>query len=180
VLGICYGMQTMAAELGGKVEASEHREFGYAEITPGDSALFGGFSDSESATPMLKVWMSHGDRVEDVPPGFKISASSPNSPIAAIEDAERHYYGVQFHPEVTHTLHGDAIMRRFVREICECPGDWNSGNIVADAIEQVRAQVGERRCCTKRLVIDSRACSLTTACCAAMRATRSWRPLRKT
>jgi GMP synthase (glutamine-hydrolysing) len=143
VLGICYGMQTMAAELGGAVEASEHREFGYAEIEPGDSNLFGGFSDADSGKPMLKVWMSHGDRVEDVPPGFVISASSPNSPIAAMEDAERQFYGVQFHPEVTHTLHGDAIMRRFVREICNCPGDWTPGNIVADAIEQVRGQVGD-------------------------------------
>ncbi|MDJ0905469.1 MAG: glutamine-hydrolyzing GMP synthase [Woeseiaceae bacterium] len=143
VLGICYGMQTMAAELGGKVEASEHREFGYAEIAPGESGLFGGFSDADSGKPMLKVWMSHGDRVEAVPPGFRVSASSPNSPIAAMEDAERGFYGVQFHPEVTHTLHGDAMMRRFVREICGCPGDWTAGNIVADAIEQVRAQVGD-------------------------------------
>ena len=143
VLGICYGMQTMAAELGGTVEASEHREFGYAEITPGDSGLFGGFSDADTGKPMLKGWMSHGDRVEAVPPGFTVSASSPNSPIAAMEDAERGFYGVQFHPEVTHTLHGDAMMRRFVREICGCPGDWTAGNIVADAIEQVRAQVGD-------------------------------------
>ena len=143
VLGICYGMQTMAAELGGKVEASEHREFGYAEITPGESGLFGGFSDADSGKPMLKVWMSHGDRVEAVPPGFAVTASSPNSPIAAMEDAQRKFYGVQFHPEVTHTLHGDAMMRRFVREICGCPGDWTAGNIVADAIEQVRAQVGD-------------------------------------
>jgi len=143
VLGICYGMQTMAAELGGKVEASEHREFGYAEIAPGDSGLFGGFSDAESGAAMLKVWMSHGDRVEEVPPGFTISANSPNSPIAAMEDAERNYYGVQFHPEVTHTLHGDAIMRRFVREICGSPGDWTAGNIVADAIANVREQVGD-------------------------------------
>ena len=143
VLGICYGMQTMAAELGGKVEASAHREFGYAEITPAESNLFGGFSDAERGAAMLKVWMSHGDRVEAVPPGFTVSASSPNSPIAAMEDASRHFYGVQFHPEVTHTLHGDAIMRRFVREICDCPGDWTPGNIVADAIEQVREQVGD-------------------------------------
>ena len=143
VLGICYGMQTMAAELGGKVEASTQREFGYAEITPGDSALFGGFSDADSGDPVLKVWMSHGERVEEVPPGFTISARSPNSPIAAMEDPERHYYGVQFHPEVTHTLQGDAIMQRFVREICGCAGDWTAGNIVADAIATVREQVGD-------------------------------------
>ncbi len=142
VLGICYGMQTMAAELGGKVEASSHREFGYAEITPGDSSLFGDLSDSKDSS-MLKVWMSHGDRVESIPPGFKATASSPNSPLAAMEDRSRHFYGVQFHPEVTHTLQGQEIIRRFVRDICECPGDWNAGNIVADAIDTVRQQVGD-------------------------------------
>ena len=143
VLGICYGMQAMASDLGGQVEASEHREFGYAEITPGDSGLFGGLSDSEGGEPRLKVWMSHGDRVESVPPGFEIAASSQNSPIAAMEDSERHFYGVQFHPEVTHTLQGEAIMQRFVRDICGCPGDWTPGNIAADAIAHVREQVGE-------------------------------------
>ena len=143
VLGICYGMQTMAAELGGKVEASAHREFGYAEITPGDSDLFGGLSDTDADSPLLKVWMSHGDRVEALPPGFEATAKSPNSPLAAMEDRKRRFYGVQFHPEVTHTLQGEAIMRRFVRDICGCPGDWTPGNIVADAIEQVRETVGE-------------------------------------
>jgi len=143
VLGICYGMQTMAAELGGKVEASSRREFGYAEVTPGDSELFGDLSDSDDGEPHLKVWMSHGDRVEVIPPGFEITATSANSPMAAMEDRERHFYGVQFHPEVTHTLQGETIMRRFVREICGCPGDWTPGNIVADAIAQVREQVGD-------------------------------------
>ncbi len=142
VLGICYGMQTMAAELGGKVAASSHREFGYAEITPGDSSLFGDLSDSEGEAK-LKVWMSHGDRVESIPPGFKATASSPNSPLAAMEDASRHFYGVQFHPEVTHTLQGQEIIRRFVRDICACPGDWTAGNIVSDAIDHVREQVGD-------------------------------------
>ncbi len=142
VLGICYGMQTMASELGGKVESSSHREFGYAEITPQDSSLFAGLSDSETE-PMLKVWMSHGDRVATIPPGFKATASSPNSPLAAMEDASRHFYGVQFHPEVTHTQQGSEILRRFVRDICACSGDWTAGNIVADAIESVRAQVGD-------------------------------------
>ncbi len=142
VLGICYGMQTMASELGGKVESSSHREFGYAEITPQDSSLFAGLSDSETE-PMLKVWMSHGDRVAAIPPGFKATASSANSPLAAMEDASRHFYGVQFHPEVTHTQQGSEILRRFVRDICDCPGDWTAGNIVADAIESVRAQVGD-------------------------------------
>ncbi|MBT8102074.1 MAG: glutamine-hydrolyzing GMP synthase, partial [Gammaproteobacteria bacterium] len=142
VLGICYGMQTMAAELGGKVEASIHREFGYAEISPGDSGLFGGLSDSDGE-PLLKVWMSHGDRVETLPPGFVATASSRNSPLAAMEDASRHFYGVQFHPEVTHTLHGQAIMHRFVRDICQCSGDWTPDNIVKDAIDTVREQVGD-------------------------------------
>ena len=145
VLGICYGLQTMATELGGKVEASTHREFGYAEIMPGDSDLFGGFSDSDRGEPLLKVWMSHGERVEELPPGFEVTATSANSPMAAIEDKARRFYGVQFHPEVTHTLHGDAIMRRFVREICGCPGDWTPGNIVADAIAHVREQVGDSK-----------------------------------
>ena len=142
VLGICYGMQTMAAELGGKVESSSHREFGYAEIKPQDSTLFGGLSDSESES-ILKVWMSHGDRVAAIPPGFKATASSSNSPLAAMEDTARHFYGVQFHPEVTHTLQGSEIIRRFVRDICACPGNWTAGNIVADAIESVRQQVGD-------------------------------------
>ncbi|MEM9333933.1 MAG: glutamine-hydrolyzing GMP synthase [Pseudomonadota bacterium] len=143
VLGICYGMQTMAAELGGKVAPSSHREFGYAEITPGDSALFGDLSDSDGDEPLLKVWMSHGDRVEALPDGFVACGSSPNSPLAAMEDAERRFYGLQFHPEVTHTLQGETILRRFVRDICGCPGDWTAGNIVADAIASVRARVGD-------------------------------------
>ena len=142
VLGICYGMQTMAAQLGGKVEASTHREFGYAEIEPSDSLLLHGLSD-EASHAMLQVWMSHGDRVEALPPGFAATASSANSPLAAMEDAERRFFGVQFHPEVTHTPQGLAILRRFVHEICGCPGDWTPGNIVADAIEQVRKQVGD-------------------------------------
>jgi len=143
VLGICYGMQTMAAELGGTVEATSHREFGYAEIAPQDSNLFGGLDDGGGDAPMLKVWMSHGDRVEAAPPGFKITASSQNSPLAAIEDRERHYYGVQFHPEVTHTPQGQKMLERFVLDICGCSGDWTPGNIVADAIDTVRNQVGD-------------------------------------
>jgi GMP synthase (glutamine-hydrolysing) len=142
VLGICYGMQAMAAQLGGKVEASEHREFGYAEITPLDSELLAGLNDAESGGPMLKVWMSHGDRVESLPEGFVIAGVSTNSPLAAMEDRARKYYGVQFHPEVTHTPQGQAIINRFVRDICGCPGDWTAGNIVADAIATVRETVG--------------------------------------
>ncbi|MDX1481988.1 MAG: glutamine-hydrolyzing GMP synthase [Woeseiaceae bacterium] len=143
VLGICYGMQAMAAQLGGRVEASRHREFGYAEITPLASRLFDGLNDGAGGKPVLEVWMSHGDRVETAPPGFVVTGKSANSPLAAMEDPQRHYYGVQFHPEVTHTLQGQAILERFVREICGCPGDWTPGNIVADAIAAVRAQVGK-------------------------------------
>ena len=144
VLGICYGMQTMAAELGGEVEASTHREFGYAEVTPQHSTLLAGLNDFPNAEePRLKVWMSHGDRVAAVPPGFTVTATSPNSPMAAMEDPQRHYYGVQFHPEVTHTTQGEAILNRFVHDICGCAGDWTPGNIVADAIANVRQQVGD-------------------------------------
>jgi GMP synthase (glutamine-hydrolysing) len=144
VLGICYGMQTMAAQLGGAVETSAHREFGYAEIQPRDSGLIGGLTDSDAGAPqMLKVWMSHGDRVETAPPGFTVTASSPNSPLAAMEDTGRHFYGVQFHPEVTHTPQGQQILERFVRQICGCAGDWTAGNIVQDSILRVREQVGD-------------------------------------
>jgi GMP synthase (glutamine-hydrolysing) len=132
----------MAAELGGKVVSSSHREFGYAEVTPSRSSLLDGLNDFAGSEAKLKVWMSHGDRVDVVPPGFVISATSPNSPMAAMEDTSRHYYGVQFHPEVTHTLQGQAILDRFVHEICGCAGDWTPGNIVADAIAKVRAEVG--------------------------------------
>jgi len=143
VLGICYGMQAMAAQLGGNVEASEHREFGYAEITPLDSELLAGLNDAPGGERMLKVWMSHGDRVESLPDGFVIAGKSSNSPLAAMEDAARKYYGVQFHPEVTHTPQGQAIINRFVRDICGCPGDWTASNIVADAIATVRDNVGD-------------------------------------
>ncbi len=143
VLGICYGMQAMAAQLGGEVEASTHREFGYAEITPLASELLADFSDSDSGERMLKVWMSHGDRVEAIPDGFITTAKSDNSPLAAMEDSARRFYGVQFHPEVTHTPQGQAIIERFVRDICDCPGSWTAGNIVADAIQTVRDDVGD-------------------------------------
>ena len=144
VLGICYGMQTMAAELGGAVESSSHREFGYAEVTPDGATLFGDLSDVDGKS-LLKVWMSHGDRVTAVPPGFVVTASSPNSPLAAMEDTKRRFYGVQFHPEVTHTLQGQTILSRFVHDVCGCPGDWTPGNIVADAIQNVRDKVGSSK-----------------------------------
>ena len=143
VLGICYGMQAMAAQLGGAVAASEHREFGYAEISPIDSELLAGLNDGDGSSPVLKVWMSHGDRVESLPPGFVAAGESINSPLAAMEDRSRHYYGVQFHPEVTHTPQGQVIIDRFVHDICGCPGDWTPGNIVADAIATVRESVGD-------------------------------------
>lgn len=144
VLGICYGMQTMAAELGGKVSASDHREFGYAEVTAKESQLLGGLADERDASgnAQLKVWMSHGDRVDALPEGFEAIASSRNAPLAAMEDVRRRFYAVQFHPEVTHTLQGAAILHRFVREICGCRGDWTTGNIAADSIERVRELVG--------------------------------------
>jgi len=143
VLGICYGMQAMAAQLGGRVEASTQREFGYAEITPLASQLLDGLDDGGAGERLLKVWMSHGDRVASVPDGFEIVGRSSNSPLAAMEDRERRYFGVQFHPEVTHTPQGQAIIERFVHEICGCPGDWTAGNIVGDALATVRATVGD-------------------------------------
>jgi len=143
VLGICYGMQAMAAQLGGKVESSSHREFGYAELSPVNSELLAGLNDAADGDTLLKVWMSHGDRVVDVPPGFEVTGKSANSPLAAMEHRQRRYFGVQFHPEVTHTLQGQNIIERFVRDICASPGDWTAGNIVTDAIARVQADVGD-------------------------------------
>ena len=146
VLGICYGMQAMAAQLGGRVAESSHREFGYAELEPGDSELLQGLSDApDGASPLLKVWMSHGDRVEQLPPGFVAVGKTNNAPLAAMENRERRYFGVQFHPEVTHTTQGTAVLRRFVREICRCPDVWTPDGIVADAVATVRQTVGSDR-----------------------------------
>jgi GMP synthase (glutamine-hydrolysing) len=144
VLGICYGMQAMAGQLGGRVEPSTHREFGYAEVEPvRGSVLLGGLADREGPRgALLDVWMSHGDRVEAVPPGFSVTGSSANAPIAAMEDATRRFYGVQFHPEVTHTLQGARLLERFVREIAGCDALWDAGHIAEDAIRRVRAEVG--------------------------------------
>jgi len=143
VLGICYGMQTMAAQLGGAVEASAHREFGYALVKPGGGdALLGGLSDSAQGEPALNVWMSHGDRVAALPKGFCAIASTANAPLAAMADEARRFYGVQFHPEVTHTAQGQKILSRFVHDICGCGSDWNPGNIIARDIVQIRGQVG--------------------------------------
>ncbi|MCB2019720.1 MAG: glutamine-hydrolyzing GMP synthase, partial [Burkholderiaceae bacterium] len=126
VLGICYGMFTMAVQQGGEVQASDHREFGYAEVRAhGHTRLLEGIEDFSTAEGhgMLKVWMSHGDKVTALPPGFKLMASTPSCPIAGMADETRGYYGVQFHPEVTHTLQGAALLTRFVREICGARGD---------------------------------------------------------
>ncbi|CAB1369190.1 glutamine-hydrolyzing GMP synthase [Denitratisoma oestradiolicum] len=146
VLGICYGMQTMAQQLGGKVESSGKREFGYAEIRArGHSELFRGIQDRSNAAGhgLLDVWMSHGDKVTEMPAGFKVIASSESCPVAAMADETRKFYAVQFHPEVTHTLKGKEMIARFVHEICGCGHDWNMPDYVNEAIEKVRAQVGQ-------------------------------------
>ena len=145
VLGICYGMQTMAAQLGGQVESSTHREFGAAQVRPTTgSRLLDGLEDNRDAQGrrVLDVWMSHGDHVIAVPPGFKVIGSSDNAPLAAMADESRRFYAVQFHPEVTHTLQGGEILRRFVREIAECSANWATGNIIEDSVARIRAQVG--------------------------------------
>lgn len=145
VLGICYGMQTMAQQLGGKVESSGKREFGYAEVrAEGDSELFKGIQDRvDDGGRYLDVWMSHGDKVTEMPAGFHVIAGNDSCPVAAMADEARKFYAVQFHPEVTHTLRGKDIFARFVHEICGCGHDWNMPDYVNEAIAKVRAQVGE-------------------------------------
>ena len=146
VLGICYGMQTMAAQLGGKVESSVRREFGAAQIRPtGVCRLLDGLADNRdgSGQRLLDVWMSHGDHVVAVPPGFRVVAASDNAPLAAIADESRRFYGLQFHPEVTHSLQGGEILRRFVREIAGCAATWATLNIIDDSVQRIRAQVGK-------------------------------------
>ena len=145
VLGICYGMQAMAAQLGGKVENGLVREFGYAEVRAhGHTALLNEISDfvTVDGHGMLKVWMSHGDKVNEMPPGFKLMASTGNCPVAAMADETRKFYAVQFHPEVTHTIKGKEILGRFVHEICGCKSDWNMPDYIAEAVESIRRQVG--------------------------------------
>ena len=145
VLGICYGMQAMANQLGGTVSWSDQREFGYAEVSVhGQTALLNTLQDGKGkdGLPLLKVWMSHGDKVTELPPGFKVMASTPSCPIAGMADEERGFYGVQFHPEVTHTVQGQALLSRFVLDICNCDGDWNMPDYVSEAIDRIREQVG--------------------------------------
>ncbi len=146
VLGICYGMQTMAAQLGGAVQWSDQREFGYAEVRArGHTKLLDGLEDFRTAEGhgMLRVWMSHGDKVTGLPPGFKLMASTPSCPIAGMADEARGYYGVQFHPEVTHTAQGRALLERFVLGICAAKPDWVMRDHVAEAVAAIRAQVGD-------------------------------------
>ena len=145
VLGICYGMQTMAAQLGGKVENASHREFGYAEVRArGHSALLRDIQDRVDAEgrAWLDVWMSHGDKVTELPPGFRVIAENAATPIAGMADETRKFYGLQFHPEVTHTLQGRAIIERFVHDICGCGNDWNMPDYVEEAVGRVRSEVG--------------------------------------
>jgi len=148
VLGICYGMHTMAAQLGGAVASASRREFGYAMVSPGaENRLLGGLVDThlEDGSPALHVWMSHGDRVESLPQGFAAIASTPSAPLAGMADESRGFYGLQFHPEVTHTDQGQQIIERFVHDICGCPDIWRPGNIVSRDIELIRQQLGSDR-----------------------------------
>ena len=146
VLGICYGMQTMAQQLGGQVQGSNTREFGYAEVRAhGHTALLKDIQDfhAPEGHGMLKVWMSHGDKVTHLPEGFKVMASTPSCPIAGMADEARRFYGVQFHPEVTHTVQGRAMLERFVLDICAAKPDWIMRDHIEEAVEKIRAQVGD-------------------------------------
>jgi GMP synthase (glutamine-hydrolysing) len=148
VLGICYGMQTMANQLGGRIAASAEREFGYAEVTVSAACrLLDDLQDRRDGkgNAVLDVWMSHGDHVDAIPQGFTVTAATDSIPFAAMSDERRRFYGVQFHPEVTHTPQGAKILERFVREICGCRALWSVGNIIDDAIARVRTAVGARR-----------------------------------
>jgi GMP synthase (glutamine-hydrolysing) len=146
VLGICYGMQTMAAQLGGEVETGLVREFGYAELrAQGHSSLLRDIHDRTNAQGhgLIDVWMSHGDKVTALPPGFSVIASNAATPIAGMADETRHFYALQFHPEVTHTPQGKVMLNRFVHDICGCEQDWNMPDYVREAVEKIRAQVGK-------------------------------------
>ncbi|WP_337475107.1 glutamine-hydrolyzing GMP synthase, partial [Duodenibacillus massiliensis] len=145
VLGICYGMQTMAQQLGGRVEGGTKREFGYAEVRAHNhTKLLEGIEDFKGANGegMLKVWMSHGDKVAQMPEGFKVMCSTPSCPIAGMADEARGFYAVQFHPEVTHTVKGREILNRFVLNICGCKPDWVMEDYITEAVETIRREVG--------------------------------------
>ena len=144
VLGICYGLHTMASQLGGKVEPSSLKEFGYARVAVEQpSRLFEAIEDhiDDTGVPQLDVWMSHGDKVVELPPGFEIIGSTDSAPVAAMADDGRGFYGIQFHPEVTHTAQGRRILERFVHDICGCEENWTPENIIRDSIQRVREQV---------------------------------------
>ncbi|WP_295522380.1 glutamine-hydrolyzing GMP synthase [uncultured Pseudacidovorax sp.] len=146
VLGICYGMQTMAHQLGGKVESGHKREFGFASVRArGHTELLRDIADftTDEGHGMLNVWMSHGDKVSELPPGFKLMASTDSCPIAGMADEARKFYAVQFHPEVTHTQQGKAILERFVLGICQAQPDWVMKDHIAEAVEAIRQQVGD-------------------------------------
>ncbi|MCU7851496.1 MAG: glutamine-hydrolyzing GMP synthase [Candidatus Thiodiazotropha sp. (ex Monitilora ramsayi)] len=146
VLGICYGMQTMAAQLGGSVTPSDKHEYGYAQVRArGHSKLLRDIEDhtSPEGYGLLDVWMSHGDRVDTLPPGFQVMCETENAPLAGMADESRSYYGLQFHPEVTHTRQGKRIVERFLFDICGCEALWTAGQIIDDSIRHVRQQVGE-------------------------------------
>jgi len=146
VLGICYGMQTMAAQLGGEVESSSHHEYGYAQVRArGHSALLKDIEDhtSPEGHGLLDVWMSHGDRVTGLPEGFMVIAETESAPLAGMADESRHFYGLQFHPEVTHTRQGERIIARFVHDICGCAAEWTPEKIIEDSIARIKAQVGD-------------------------------------
>ena len=145
VLGICYGMQIMAKQLGGQVESSTHREFGYAQIRAhGHSNLLREIQDHTTSEGygLLDVWMSHGDRVTKLPENFKVIASSESAPFSGMANEEKGFYGVQFHPEVTHTIQGQAIISRFLTEICHCDTLWTSEKIIQNSIKTICNQVG--------------------------------------
>jgi GMP synthase (glutamine-hydrolysing) len=144
ILGICYGMQTMAMQLGGHVEGGHHREFGYAQVELTQPCrLLEGLQDHPGTPAKLDVWMSHGDRVTALPTGFRVTAKTDSVPLIAMADEARRWYGVQFHPEVTHTKSGTDILRRFAVEICGCRTLWTAAHIIEDQIQRVRAQVGD-------------------------------------
>jgi GMP synthase (glutamine-hydrolysing) len=146
ILGICYGMQTMAGQLGGKVDTSDIREFGYAQVKlEGESSLLREIADhtDNNGESLLDVWMSHGDKVVAMPEGFSLMASTPSCPIAGMVNEDKKFYGIQFHPEVTHTLQGEAIFKRFALEICGCEPLWSAAAIIEDQIARVKAQVGD-------------------------------------
>ncbi|MDE0733823.1 MAG: glutamine-hydrolyzing GMP synthase, partial [Gammaproteobacteria bacterium] len=148
ILGICYGMQTMAEEFGGKVEASSKSEFGFAQVdVTSNNSLLSGLKDrtNDVGQEQLDVWMSHGDKVTAVPPNFELVAATESAPIAAMCDESRKFYGIQFHPEVTHTVQGQLILERFVKEICNCEALWTSASIIEDAIATIRARVGSEK-----------------------------------